>query len=163
NLISTSRPEIVERGLISDKINPDAYFALNNEKKSVFIHDEAISSLKYLSAYVPFRNKKNKVIAYLNLPYFAKQNELETEFSSFLIILINSYTILFLISVIIAFVFASYISEPVRLIKEKISALQFGKPNELIDWQTNDEISTLVLEYNNKVLVLEKRVSLLAN
>jgi signal transduction histidine kinase len=162
NLISTSRPEIIERGLISDKINPEAYFALSNEKKSVFIHDETISSLNYLSAYVPFRNKKNKVIAYLNLPYFAKQNELETEFSSFFTTLINSYTLLFLISAIIAFVFANYISEPVRLIKEKISALQFGKTNELIDWQSNDEIGSLVQEYNNKVLELEKSANLLA-
>ncbi|TXB64367.1 GHKL domain-containing protein [Vicingus serpentipes] len=162
NLISTSRPEIIERGLISDKINPDAYYALNNEKKSVFIHDETISSLNYLSAYVPFRNKKNKIIAYLNLPYFSKQNELETEFSSFFTTLINSYTLLFLISAIIAFVFANYISEPVRLIKEKISALQFGKTNDLIDWQSNDEIGSLVHEYNNKVLELEKSANLLA-
>lgn len=161
-LLATSRPEIVERGLISDKINPKAYFALNTEKVSIFIHDESISSLNYLSAYVPFRNNKNKVLAYLNLPYFAKQNELESEFSNFFTTLINSYTLLFLISAIIAFIFANYISEPVRLIKEKISALQFGKANELIDWQSNDEIGSLVQEYNNKVLELEKSATLLA-
>lgn len=161
-LIATSRPEIIERGLISNRINPHAYQSLIFHKKSSFIHDESIGNMDYLSAYVPFRNDENQVIAYLNLPYFAKQNQLEKELSQFFTALINIYALLFLISIFIAVVFANYISEPVRLIKEKISALQLGQSNELIDWQSNDEIGSLVKEYNQKVLDLEKSAKLLA-
>src|SRR5690606_24406298 len=161
-LIATSRPEIIERGLISNRINPHAYQSLIFHKKSSFIHDESIGNMDYLSAYVPFRNDDNQVIAYLNLPYFAKQNQLEKELSQFFTALINIYALLFLISIFIAMIFANYISEPVRLIKEKIGALQLGKSNELIDWQSNDEIGGLVKEYNQKVLDLEKSAQLLA-
>jgi two-component system nitrogen regulation sensor histidine kinase NtrY len=161
-LIATSRPEIIERGLISNRINPHAYQSLIFQKKSSFIHDESIGNMDYLSAYVPFRNDENQVIAYLNLPYFAKQNQLEKELSQFFTALINIYALLFLISIFIAIVFANYISEPVRLIKEKIGALQLGQSNELIDWQSNDEIGGLVKEYNKKVLDLEKSAKLLA-
>lgn len=161
-LIATSRPEIIERGLISNRMNPLAFHSLKEHKKSSFIHDEEIGEMNYLSAYVPFRNNENKVIAYLNVPYFAKQNQLENELSQFFTALINIYALLFLVSIFIAVLFANYISEPVRLIKEKIRALQLGKSNEFIDWKSNDEIGSLVKEYNQKVLELEKSAKLLA-
>ncbi len=161
-LFATSRPEITEQGLINNLMNPIAYNALHIDKKSSIIHDENISSLQYLSSYVPFRNDQNKIIGYLNLPYFAKQNELERELSSFFTALINIYALLFLISIIISIVFANYISEPLTFIKNKIGSLQFGKSNELIEWNSNDEIGALVKEYNKKVIELEKSANLLA-
>jgi len=156
SLLASSRPEIFSRGLIGGQMHPNAFRNIHKLKKSNFIQEENIGSLKYLSAYVPFRNNKNKILAYMNLPYFAKQNELDNELSSFYTALVNVYGLLFLITAIIAVFFANYISEPVRLIKNKISALQLGKSSELLEWQSNDEIGALVLEYNKKVLELER-------
>lgn len=160
-LLATSRPEIYERGLISTQMNPEAYQEIHLQKKSNFTHNENIGELGYLSTYVPFRNEKNEILAYFNLPYFAKQNELENELSSFYTSLINIYGLLFLISTIIAVFFANYISEPLRMIKNKISALQLGKSYDLLEWQSNDEIGALVYEYNKKVIELEKSATLL--
>ncbi|PCJ25162.1 MAG: hypothetical protein COA97_08435 [Flavobacteriales bacterium] len=160
-LLATSRPEIFERGLISEQMNPEAFNQIHIHKKSSFTHNENIGELNYISTYVPFRNEKQKILAYMNLPYFAKQNELENELSSFYTALINIYGLLFLISTIIAVFFANYISEPVRMIKNKISALQLGKSYDLLEWDSNDEIGALVFEYNKKVLELEKSANLL--
>jgi signal transduction histidine kinase len=160
-LLASSRPEIFNIGLISDKMEPNAYRQLHLNKKSAFIHQEKIGGLNYLSAYVPFRNENNKILAYMNLPYFAKQNELEKDLSTFFTALLNVYGLLFLISAIIAVFFANYISEPLRMIKDKIGALQLGKSYDQIDWQSNDEIGSLVLEYNKKVLELEHSAQLL--
>ncbi len=155
-LLATSRPEVFERGLTSKQMNPEAYNQIHTFKKSNFTHSENIGELSYISTYVPFRNEKHKILAYMNLPYFAKQNELENELSSFYTALINIYGLLFLISTIIAVFFANYISEPVRMIKNKISALQLGQSYDLLEWESNDEIGALVFEYNKKVLELEK-------
>jgi two-component system nitrogen regulation sensor histidine kinase NtrY len=160
-LLATSRPEIFERGLVSEQMNPEAFNQIHIHKKSNFTHNENIGELSYLSTYVPFRNGKHKILAYMNLPYFAKQNELENELSSFYTSLINIYGLLFLISTIIAVFFANYISQPVRMIKNKISDLQLGKSYELLEWESNDEIGALVYEYNKKVLELEKNATLL--
>ena len=78
-LLATSRPEIFEQGLISEQMNPSAYNQIHIYKKSNFTHNESIGGLNYISTYVPFRNEKNVILAYMNLPYFAKQNELENE------------------------------------------------------------------------------------
>jgi two-component system, NtrC family, nitrogen regulation sensor histidine kinase NtrY len=48
-----------------------------------------------------------------------------------------------------------------RMIKNKIGSLQLGQSYEQIEWQSNDEIGSLVLEYNKKVLELEKSAQLL--
>src|SRR5690606_36034072 len=126
------------------------------------LNDEKIGELDYLSAYVPFTNRKNKLLAYVNLPYFAKQNDFESELSEFFTALINIYGLLFLISVIIAVFFANYLSEPLRLIRQKLKTLQFGKSYETIHWNCNDEIGELVKEYNNKVIELEANAQKLA-
>ena len=161
NLLSSSRPEIFDRGLVGEQMDADAYRAMSLLKKSTYTHDENIGEMNFLSTYVPFRNNRNQILAYMNLPYFAKQNELENELSSFYTSLVNVYGLLFLITAIIAVFFANYISEPVRLIKNKIGALQLGKSFELLEWQSNDEIGALVFEYNKKVLELEQSAQLL--
>ena len=161
-LLATSRPEVYEVGLISNRMNPLAFQKMHNENKVTHINNEQIGSLNYLSAYVPFYNKNNKFLAYVNLPYFSKQDEFEHELSEFFTALINIYGLLFLISVIIAVFFGNYIAEPLRLIKDKISALSFGKSYETITWTSNDEIGALVKEYNKKVIELEENALKLA-
>jgi signal transduction histidine kinase len=160
-LLATSRPEIFDRGLVSQQMNPEAYHQIHWKKKSNYTHSENIGDLNYISTYVPFRNEKQEILAYMNLPYFAKQNELENELSSFYTALINIYGLLFLISTIIAVFFANYISAPVRMIKNKISALQLGQSYDLLEWDSNDEIGALVFEYNKKVIELEQNAALL--
>ena len=73
-------------------MNPEAFLQMSVLGKREFIHDERIGESEYLSAYIPFKDKDDKLLGYLNLPYFAKQNELEKEISGFLIALIN-YTV----------------------------------------------------------------------
>lgn len=150
-LIATSRPEIFNRGLISSKMDPGAFYQMSINKNSSFIHNESIGDYMYLSAYLPFRNENNKLIAFLNLPYFAKQEELTNDISTYLVALINIYVILIALAIFIALVVSKYVTKPVEMIKDKISRLKLGKTNEKIEWGKNDEIGGLVMEYNRMV------------
>jgi two-component system nitrogen regulation sensor histidine kinase NtrY len=161
-LLASSRPQIFEEGLISDRMNTEAFRAMSYERKSNFIQEERICNYEYLSAYVPFRNYDNKLIAYLNLPYFAKQDELRDEISTFLVAFINIYVILIAIAVLIALLVSNYISRPLKLIKDKMRSLQFGKSNEKIRWERKDEIGNLISEYNRMIDELAESAGLLA-
>jgi two-component system, NtrC family, nitrogen regulation sensor histidine kinase NtrY len=161
-LLATSRPEIINKGLISSQMNPAAFNQMNNFKNSLYIQNESIGDYKYLSAYLPFRNERNKPIAYLNLPYFAKQDDLSKEISTYLVAFINIYVILTSIAILITIVISNYIAKPVRLIKEKIGRLKLGKYNEKIEWVQNDEIGSLVVEYNRMVDELAQSADRLA-
>jgi len=162
NLLASSRPEIFEEKLISDKMNAIAFNQLTVNEKMLFIHREKIGNLKYLSAYVPFRNNQNKIVAYLNLPYFAKENELINEISAFLVAFINIYVIIIVIAIFMILLIANYVSRPLILIKDKIREINLSKINEKIYWKSKDEIGDLINEYNRMIDELENSAELLA-
>lgn len=161
-LFSTSRPGIYEQGLIARFMNPMAYSSFVRQDLADYSLKESIGSLNYLSAYMPFYNADNKLIGYLNLPYFSRQKDLEKELTVYLTTLINIYTILFAFTTLIALVVSNYLTKPLRLIKQQISKIGLGKYNERLRWNTNDEIGDLVNEYNSMLHKLEESSQLLA-
>lgn len=161
-LLSSSRPKLYNEGIVSKTMNARAFSRMTYDKKSEFTHEEEIGKLNYLSAYVPFRNKNGKLLAYLNLSYFAKQSEFEHEISSFLVALINIYVLLFALSVVAALIISNFITEPLRLIQRMLGAVELGKTNQAIRYEGKDEIGSLVAVYNKKVAELEQSAELLA-
>ena len=162
DLLATSRPEIFQRGLLGAKINTSAYRELVINSRNEFVHEERIGSLKYLSAYVPFMNNENKLLAYLNLPYFTKQDVLTREISNLVAGIINFYVILITLSIILAVFLSNKITHPLRMIQEKISTFKLGKVNEKIFYDAEDEIGSLVREYNHMVEELARSADMLA-
>jgi len=162
DLLASSRSKIFDEGLISRKMSPEAYVELGINEKSKFIFEEEIGSMRYLSAYVPFRNNDDQILAYLNLPYFAKQNELEKEISSFLVSIINIFVLLFGFSIVAALFVSNWITKPLRLLQENLARVQLGRKNEPLVYKGSDEIGSLVAEYNKMVSELEYNTLLLA-
>lgn len=161
-LLGSSRQNIFDEGLISGMMNPYAYREMALHQKTLFVHEENIGELEYLSAYIPFKNNQGRIIAYINLPYFARQTELSDEISSFMMAFINIYLLLIAITIIIAFVISDMIAKPLILIRDKIQRVKLGAANEHIEWYGYDEIADLVNEYNRMIDELEKSAGLLA-
>jgi two-component system, NtrC family, nitrogen regulation sensor histidine kinase NtrY len=162
NLLATSRGEIFDQGIQGEKINPAAYDKMVKEKQAEFIHREKIGNLSYLSAYVPFVNADNKLLAYLNLPYFTKQNILRNDVTTLVVAILNIYVLLILLTIGMAVLISDQITRPLRLIQQKFSEIKLGKKNEQIFYHGRDEIAGLVDEYNRMVKELAKSVEMLA-
>lgn len=162
NLLATSRPEIFNKGLIGTKMNAAAYASMVNDTKAEVVHNEKIGNLRYISAYIPFKNKDNKLMAFLNVPYFTRQEEMTREVSTMIVAAVNIYVLLLLITSLIAVFLARKITLPLRLIQSKFSEIKLGQQYEKINYSSNDEIGGLVKEYNRMVSELEKSVEMLA-
>jgi signal transduction histidine kinase len=162
HLLATSRPRLFDEGLMAKVIHPTAYTEMRFGRKSSFIQEETIGNLSYLTAYVPFRNEKREVIAFMSLPYFARQYGLQQEIFSLLAALTNIYVFLILISVVLALVISNRITEPLRIIRESLKNLKFDQANRAIEWKSNDEIGELVDEYNRTLNELVQSAELLA-
>ena len=162
NLQVSSEPEVYKRGLLSTKIHPAAYYHLNQLREVQYVQEEALSSLKYLSIYAAIRNEKGQVYAYLNIPYFLSQIDVNQEISNFLVTLINLNAFIFLIAGIIALIITNRITRSFSIIGDKMRDIQLGKPNEEIEWVRNDEIGELVKQYNKMVQQLEESALALA-
>ncbi len=161
DLLASSRPEIFENALIGTKMNAEAFWQMKRQNKANFVHDEKIGELNYLSAYVPFINNQNKVLAYLNLPYFTNQKTLKKEMSALITAVANIYALLILLTILIAILISNKITKPLRLIHEKMKAITLGKPNEKIDYSSKDEIGKLINDYNRMIDELHKSANLL--
>jgi signal transduction histidine kinase len=162
NLIASSQKKLFDEGLLSHKMNPQSYYHLVVKQDIDFVQEEKIGRLKYLSAYSSLRNDSGELLGYLNIPYFARQSELEKEISTILSTIINIYVLLFVISIILALALSEYFTRPLKLIQEKLGKIKLGKANEPIEWKSQDEIGSLVNEYNRMIEELHKSAMLLA-
>ncbi|MFT7591321.1 MAG: two-component system nitrogen regulation sensor histidine kinase NtrY [bacterium] len=152
-LLASSIEDIYQKGLIAPLMNPEAIRVFKEKNTSQLLHSESIRNLKFTSAYLPLINDKRQVVAYLNLPYYSRQKELNTEISSYTVTFVNLYLFLILVAITLAYIVSQRISKPLQIIREKMSKTGLSA-NELIEWKRNDEIGRLVKQYNKMVLEL---------
>jgi len=162
NLKVSSLPLPYTKGIVSKKMDPVAFFHLNELKDVQYSQEQMIGSLEYLSNYVPVRDESGKEYAFLNIPYFESQNNLQDEISNFLVTIINLNAFIFLIAGIIALFIANRITRSFSVISNKMKELNLQKTNEEIVWTRRDEIGELVNEYNKMVHKLDVSAQLLA-
>ncbi len=161
-MIATSRPEIYENKLLAERMDMNAFRELTVNQRAEFVHNETIGNLDFISAYVPFINIDNETLAYLNLPYFTRQEILKGEVSNLIVAVINIYALLILLTVAVTVIISDQLTKPLRLIQYKFGSIKLGTTYEEIDYQSKDEIGSLVKEYNRMVKELAKNVELLA-
>lgn len=162
NLQVSSLPLPYNMGVISNSMDPVAYYHLGNKKEVQFFKDEQIGKLRFLSNYVPVIDANGREYAYLNIPYFTSQSKLQEEIANFLVTIINLNAFIFLIAGIIALFITNRITRSFSFISEKMKAVNLGQQNEAIEWKRNDEIGELVKEYNKMVGKLDESAASLA-
>ncbi|MBN2636808.1 MAG: HAMP domain-containing histidine kinase [Prolixibacteraceae bacterium] len=161
DILASSRPEIFDRGLVSTRMNSQAYYEIFMNFNNYF-QPERIGRLSYLSAYKLIINGVGDPLGAINLPYFIKQDKYSQEISTLVVAFINLYVLLFLASIIVAVIIANQITRPLTLIQENLQKMTLGKRNKPIAYSRNDEIGSLVKEYNKKVEELSVSADLLA-
>ncbi len=162
NLLASSQPIIFDKGLVSKKMNPIAYFNMNRLNRRTFIQNESIGKLNYLASYTPVLGPRGKVLAYLHLPYYAKERNLKEQISNFLVTLFNVYVLLLICAALLALLVSRSITQSLTLISSKLKDIRLDQTNELLEWPDNDEIGALVEQYNEIIIQLDKSAQMLA-
>jgi len=162
NLRVSSEVNTYNRGVLSKKMEPTAYYHLNRRKLIQHSQKEKIGKLSYWSIYAPVRDSARSVDSYVNIPYFTSQAELNQEISNFLVTIINLNAFIFLVAGLIALFITNRITRSFSIISDKMREVNLGKLNEEIEWNRDDEIGGLVKEYNKMVAKLEDSATALA-
>ena len=155
-LMATSRPEVFYRDLISRRINMVAFINLKDLTKSEYIQKEKIGSLEYISAYVPFYNDEDQLLAYLNLPYFRMQSVLATEISNLIVAVINFTLLLIVLTMSLAVFISGRLTSPLRMLSTGLASVELGKKSEHLSYKGHDEIGDMVKQYNRMVDEIEE-------
>ncbi|MGZ3753688.1 MAG: ATP-binding protein [Mucilaginibacter sp.] len=162
SLLISTQPKIYDNGLMVRRMNARAFIKLSKLQNSAFVNDETLGNLNYRSAYTPVRDNKGDVVAYLQLPYFSNEADYWDRIGSLLNIMINIYAIIFIAIGLFAVIIARQITAPLNFIQSSLSRIIYGKKNEPIFWERDDEIGAMVKEYNNMIAALEASAQKLA-
>lgn len=162
NLQVSSEANVYTKGVLSKKMDPQAFFHLDKLRQVQHAKEEKIGNFKYLSIYSPVRDEEGSAYAYINIPYFTSQPELDQEISNFLVTIINLNAFIFLIAGLIALIITNRITRSFSLISDKMKEVNLGKHNDEITWNRDDEIGELVKEYNKMVAKLGQSATALA-
>lgn len=160
-LVASSRPEIFTRGLQSKLINPVAFAQIEKNHKLFYLGKEKIKNINYYSSYVPFILSNGIAAGILNLPYFARQSELQHSYYQMLANLINLFVIAGILGMLLMIYLSRLLTRPLNILQQKMTAVSIDRQNEKIDWSRNDEIGQLIEAYNQMVDKMEESTRLL--
>ena len=162
SLMVTSQSSIYNKAVLSNKIDPDAFYEMHYRHSTKFVHTEQIGNFEFQSIYMPVKDENDETIAYLNIPSLSSHSELQEEISDFLVTLIILNALIFIFAGAIAVTLTGRITSSLELIGNKMKDISIGHTNEEIEWKGKDEIGVLVDEYNKMVKKLEQSVNALA-
>lgn len=132
---------------------------VTGENRAV-VHSE-IGENKIASVYWYFEDNTGKPLAITCAVYEKSDMEGKNVFL-FLGELLQSYVLLFLMAALVAYLLSTYITRSLQEIGEKMKGVQLGAQNAPLKWASNDEIGSLVKEYNRMLAELEKSATMLA-
>ena len=161
-LLSGSRAELFTSGFISDRLHPEAMDFLKNRNLTEFVRNEHIGGLNYISAYAPLIDEDGKTVAFLNIPYFLKQKEINEELTESVNSLVNIFIGAITLLLTVVLLVTNRITDPLREMGKRLSELRYGTKTTKITYDGEDEIGNLVKEYNRLAEELEQSARLLA-
>ena len=133
---------------------------LNKEKNIKQIYNNEKGDLEI---YTVLYNDNESPFAILNIPY--KANDLKNindEIRNEVIVLLTIYIFLFFISTLMAVALLRQITNPLKMITQKLGTLEINQKNEPLFWPVNDEIGTLIRQYNQLLVELRNKAEELA-
>ncbi len=160
-LVVSSRPEIFSRGLQSRLINPEAYTEIEKNHKLFYLSKEQIQNVEFYSSYAPFILSNGVETGIINLPYFARQSELQHTYYQMLANLINLFVITGMLGMLLMVYLSRLLTRPLNILQRKITTVSIERQNEKIEWNRKDEIGKLIEAYNQMVEKLEESARLI--
>lgn len=154
-LLISSNPNIFTEKGIPQKVSTSILQKLTDGDVRIVLEKGKDNDEFYL-AYWHFSDLEGRPLAVTNIPYFDIQNENRQEIENFLIDLILIYVGLFIAASILALLLSNYITQSLQRIGDKMKGVDLGKTSTPLEWETNDEIGSLVTEYNRMLKEAEK-------
>ena len=150
---STS-PEVFEKLILGSRIDQDAFYRIRNRNQRFYINRERIAGYKFWTLYAPLLNEKGDIIAIMSIPYTDRNYDFRSEAMFHASLLINLFIILLIASLLISRRIVSSMFTPLIDMGKKMSNADINTL-EFVDYEGDDEISSLVKVYNRMVKELK--------
>jgi signal transduction histidine kinase len=162
SLILSDQPLIYSKNILSSFINPVALVEIAERNNKELMVEESVGNLRYNSVYVGIKGNNSERLGIVSIPFFAAQAETEKQIIEVLATIMNIFTALFIVFLLLSYFASRILTIPLQLIARKLKATSLSKDNEPLQWQSDDEIGLLVNEYNKMLVNLEASKKALA-
>ncbi|CAH0997371.1 Adaptive-response sensory-kinase SasA [Emticicia aquatica] len=152
----TTRPLVYEYGLLSTFINPSAYRRIIEEKENEVLLPESLGNLHYKTAYMSIKGHDSKPIGVIGIPFFDAKPTLDRQVTDVVASILSVFAWLFLILLILSYFASNILTNPLRLVAQKLKKTNLDKLNDRLEWNSDDEIGILMREYNKMLKKLEE-------
>ncbi|MBB6328812.1 signal transduction histidine kinase [Algoriphagus iocasae] len=162
-LEASNRPNIFDKKILSNWINPAAISEIEEMNQNQFLAEERIGKLLYKSVYlaIPSSNSQRN-LGILAVPFFESEAELNSLISDVLSNIFNAFVVIFILFLIVSYFVSKNLTFPFKLLTQKLKSTNLEN-NEPMYWGSKDEIGLLVNEYNNMLFKLESSKKVLAS
>ena len=116
---------------------------------------------KYTIDFIPVYYKNTNPYGYLGISYRPINNS-NRSIRDFLSTILNVYIFLFLIAGALAIAIGNSITKPLSILSTKLKEFKLGRTNQVLEWNTKDEIGKLINEYNLLTQKLAESANMLA-
>lgn len=162
-LIASSQPLIYKKNILSERISPLAMRNIVERKDENFTANESVGKLTYNTTYKSIKSPNTgEVKAILSVPYFESELNLEHEKIEVFTTILNIFTIIFIVFLVISYLVSKLLTFPLTLITQKLKQTTLATNNEPLEWKQDDEIGLMVGEYNKMVTNLAESKKALA-
>ncbi|HAI77405.1 MAG TPA: hypothetical protein DCM08_14335 [Microscillaceae bacterium] len=155
-VVSSQEAIFYQNGFLAPWIHPQAYTMVQGQRKFL-VQAEQIGNLAYRAVYVPLYGlEKAKPLGVLQVPFFDSQQDLNRQIAHVFNVVVGVFAFVLILLMLFSQIVGQAITQPLYLLRQKMSNTTFSKRNEPLVWDTPDEIGTLVGEYNRMLVKLEE-------
>ncbi len=157
DLLFSTQPDLRQAGVISGKMSMTALIALKDKLTPSLTEKEYLGGIPFSTKYFTLRDGENRQLGYLGIPYDLSGQTTNSAASDFLGLLASLFVFLLITAFAVSFLLSQSITKPLSLISEKIRRLRLDNKNEPLEYagDAQDEVSALILQYNDMVEKLE--------
>lgn len=151
-----STPGLYRVHQLSGRINPEAYARIMSGQNSEVLLEETLGTLDFKTVYLSGKAPDGKTYGVIGISFpeagYSLQRQIQEVGAAILII----FLIMFFILLAFSYTASTNLTDPLKLIAQKLKKTNLNEKNEEIVWRSNDEIGLLTNEYNRMIKKLEE-------
>ena len=157
----STTPEVFEKMIIGSRIDEEAYHNICKLNQRFYIHRENIADYSYWALYAPIFNDNQELLAIICVPYTTQNYDFRREAFFHASLIISLFILLLIASLIFSTREVDSMFAPLVEMGKKMNRADIHHL-EQIEYDRDDEISSLVDAYNRMVVDLSDSTQKLA-
>lgn len=127
-----------------------------------YFREANYSNHNFFSYYTNLYNQRNQMVGYVNVRSSSGAEQMRNELFNLMVILIDVYLVIVLLTIVISWLISRRFTRPVAMLADQFKEIKLTGSNTKVDYNDNDELGSLVQQYNVMVDKLQLSAEQLA-